>query len=164
MKPRVLVAGVGNVFFGDDAFGVEVVRRLAAHGLPQFVKVSDFGIRGMHLAYEILSGYETVILVDATGRGGEPGTIYLIEPDLAASGGSPDAHSMALQSVFGFMNVLGGPVPRILIVGCEPAATEEGMGLSQPVRAAVDPAIAAIIKLTNEGTSATCALPFPAKS
>lgn len=144
MSSRVLVAGVGNVFFGDDGFGVEVARRMAALPKSPEVHVEDFGIRGIHLAYEILAGYERVILVDATPRRGGPGTIYVLEPDLTAVSASPDAHSMALGSVFAFMRVLGGDPPPIVIVGCEPANVEEGMGLSEPVLRAVDPAIAKI--------------------
>ena len=84
MRQRVLIAGIGNIFLGDDGFGVEVAKRLASEALPDWVRVADFGIRGLHLAYELLdTAYETTILVDATPRGGAPGTVYLIEPDLA---------------------------------------------------------------------------------
>src|SRR6202030_732892 len=82
MKERILIAGIGNIFLGDDAFGVEVVRRLAARKLPDAIRVVDFGIRGFDLAYALMEGYEITILVDATPRGGQPGTLYTIEPDL----------------------------------------------------------------------------------
>ena len=81
---RMLIAGVGNIFLGDDGFGAEVARRLARAGLPDLVRVADYGISGMHLAYDMADGYDTTILVDATARGGEPGTVYVIEPDQGA--------------------------------------------------------------------------------
>jgi hydrogenase maturation protease len=150
--PRTLVACVGNIFLGDDGFGVEVARRLAARELPAGVRVADFGIRGLHLAYELAEKrYETVILVDATPRGGEPGTVYLIEPDLDQLGeqapSAADAHGMDPQTVFALLRTLGGRPGRVLIVGCEPATTEEGIGLSDPVAAAVEEAVTLILEL-----------------
>ncbi len=154
----VLVAGLGNVFLGDDGFGVEVARRLAAEPLPEGVKVADFGIRGMHLAYELLDGgYETAILVDATSRGGAPGTVYVIEPDLgedahgAAAGVLADAHSMSPDAVLRWLRSLGGTPPRLLVVGCEPARLEEEMGLSPPVERAVGEAAQVVRELLNGG-------------
>jgi hydrogenase maturation protease len=141
VSAHVLVAGIGNVFLGDDGFGVEVVRALAERRLPPDVRVADFGIRGIHLAYEMLAGYETVILVDAVARGGAPGTLYVIEPDLQAPAGPADAHSMELTSVFAFMRSLGGKPPVVRVVGCEPADVGDGMRLSPPVAAAVTPAV-----------------------
>ncbi len=149
MQHRTLVAGLGNIFLSDDGFGVEVVRRLAAKTFPDWVRVADFGIRGVHLAYELLDHpYETTILVDATPRGAKPGTIYLIEPepddsDPAASA-TPDAHGMNPAAVLALLKTLGGTPGRILIVGCEPASLEEGIGLSAPVAAAVQEAITLI--------------------
>ena len=87
---RTLVACLGNIFLSDDGFGVEVARRLARYQLPDGVRVTDYGIRGMHLAYDLAEGFDSTILVDATKRGGEPGTVYLIEPDPATDGTSPD--------------------------------------------------------------------------
>lgn len=153
MTGRVLIAGIGNIFLGDDGFGVEVVQRLTSRKLPEWVKVADFGIRGMHLAYELLDGgYDTTILVDATPQGDAPGTVYLIEPDFgpAGSGGDAngipaDAHGMHPGAVFSMLRALGGVPGRVLIVGCEPAGIEEGIGLSASVEAAVDEAIALII-------------------
>lgn len=150
MTPRVLVAGVGNIFLGDDGFGVAVAQRLASDVFPASVRVVDFGIRGVHLAYELLNGYTAMILIDATPRGGSPGTIYVIEPELdiaetvASTGGqSPavDAHSLDPVAVFAMLKALGGDVERILIVGCEPAEIEERIGLSEPVTRAVDEAV-----------------------
>jgi hydrogenase maturation protease len=156
-RPRILVAGIGNVFLGDDAFGVEVARRLADRPLPEGVRVEDFGIRGIDLAYALEDGWETVVLVDAAPRGGPPGTLYVIEPDPAPGGGEGpgpsaagdlpalDAHGLDPAKVLGLAAALGVRPPRILLVGCEPGP--EGPGedldgeLSPPVRAAVEEAI-----------------------
>jgi hydrogenase maturation protease len=145
-RPDILVAGIGNIFLGDDAFGVEVVRRLVARPLPAGVLVKDFGIRGFDLAFA-LDTAETIILVDTISRGESAGTLYTIEPDLESSGDlvngdGPDAHAMDPWQVLRLakqMNVLPG---RILLVGCEPATfgpENEGlMGLSPLVEEAVD--------------------------
>jgi hydrogenase maturation protease len=125
-----------------------VARRLAARQLPDGVRVADFGIRGVHLAYELAEkGYDSTILVDTTARGGAPGTVYLIEPDLeeAGSPAAADAHEMDPRAVFGLLQTLGGTRGRVLIVGCEPASLEEGMELSEPVAAAVDEAVTLIL-------------------
>ncbi len=155
-SPHTLVACVGNIFLGDDGFGVEVARHLAGRELPEGVRVADFGIRGVHLAYELAEkSYPTVILVDATPRGGEPGTVYLIEPDLDRLGdpGPADAHGMDPQTVFALLKTLGGKPGRVLIVGCEPATTEDEIGLSEPVAAAVEEAVKLILELVErEGT------------
>lgn len=144
MSARVLVAGVGNIFFRDDGFGSDVLAALSRDVSPD-VKVEDFGIAGLHLAFELLVGYERAILVDVVARGGAPGTLYVIEPDVACAGGpSPDAHRMDLQNVFAFVRTLGGTPPPIELVGCEPACVDEGIGLSDPVAAAVGPAVALV--------------------
>ena len=150
--PTVLVAGVGNVFLGDDGFGVEVARRLlATGGLPPDVKVADFGIRGVHLAYELCDGYELAILVDAVPRGEEPGTLFVIEPDPEPDEAPPlDAHGMDPAAVLSLLGVLGGHVERVLVVGCEPATADERIGLSPPVEAAVAPAVNLVQDLINE--------------
>ena len=119
--PSVLIAGIGNVFLADDGFGVEVARLLAQRELPAGVKVADFGIRGMDLAYELQEDYDAAILVDAVPRGGEPGTLYVIEPDPAQAEGMLDAHGMDPVRVLGLAQVLGSIPPRVLVVGCEPA-------------------------------------------
>jgi hydrogenase maturation protease len=146
----VLVAGVGNIFFSDDGFGPEVVRALETDALPAGVKLEDFGIRGLHLAYELLAGYERAILIDAVERGGAAGTVYAIEPDVSAKAGSPDAHRMDLQNVFNFLRVLGGEPPPITLVGCEPASVDEGIGLSPAVQGAIEPAAALVRRLIHE--------------
>jgi hydrogenase maturation protease len=154
MGSRVLVAGLGNVFLGDDGFGVEVVRRLAAQPLPENVRVADFGIRGLHLAYELLDeAYDTTILVDATARGDAPGTLYVLEPRLddgRAAGTGPaagDGHGMTPERVFGWVRSLGGELGRVLVVGCEPLSLEEEMGLTAPVERAVGEAVSLVLDL-----------------
>ena len=149
-KGRVLVAGIGNIFLGDDGFGVEVAQRLRARPVPEGVRVEDFGIRGVHLAYELLDGYEALVLVDAVPMGEEPGTIALLEPEISDldAGDDPvptlEAHSMSPAVVFDMLAGLGGKVDRILIVGCEPETVEEGIGLSEVVAASVDLAVVAV--------------------
>jgi hydrogenase maturation protease len=149
---KVLVAGVGNIFLGDDGFGVEVANRLADDQFPPGVKVGDFGIGGVHLAFELLDGYDAAILVDAVPRGGEPGTVYVIEPEVdGADGvGLVDAHGMEPESVLGLLGRLGGEVGTIRIVGCEPATVDEGMGLSPAVAGAVDEAVGVVRTLVAE--------------
>ena len=150
---RVLVAGLGNIFFGDDAFGVEVVRRLSPQSLPAGVRVLDVGIRSLHLAYELLEGdYDTVILVDIVSRGGTPGTVYELEPDGPDSTDIEDVadgHGLRPDQVLAFARRLGGNVGRILIVGCEPACTDPDASMSEPVTAAVDTAMHTILRLAT---------------
>jgi hydrogenase maturation protease len=146
-SPTILVACIGNIFLGDDGFGVEVARQLINHPLPRQVLVKDFGIRGLDLAYALLDPWDLTILVDACQRGGEPGELYLIEPETSELDGSVamDAHTMNPTAVLRMVKSLGGTPGRILIVGCEPAelgSDEEGqMGLSDAIQAAVPEAI-----------------------
>ena len=181
MTGRMLIAGVGNIFLGDDGFGVEVARRLAGVELPDWVRVADYGISGMHLAYDLASGYESAILIDAVPRGGPPGTVYVIEPErhrapaaagvagpppgpalaeapAAAMPGGPlaggalfDAHGMQPDVVFGVLDLLGAETGQVLIVGCEPANADYGIGLSDPVAAAVDEAVRVVLDLVAAG-------------
>jgi hydrogenase maturation protease len=147
----VLVAGVGNIFLGDDAFGVEVAQKMASRDLPEGVGVVDFGIRGLDLAFAILDGCGTVILVDAVARGEPPGTLYVLEPQIEAdnaasqSGTMIDAHGMDPVSVLRLVRHLGGPSTPIWLVGCEPTPLPHDgdfpVGLSEPVAAAVDKAV-----------------------
>ncbi len=152
-QPRILIAGVGNIFFGDDAFGVEVARHLAGRPLPEGVRVTDFGIRGLDLAYALLEGYDVAILVDAVQRGGTPGTLYLIEPNVGPTdlpGASVEPHALDPWRVLGLAKSLGGALGRVLLVGCEPSPCdpEEGcMELSEPVRGAVTEAVQLIDKV-----------------
>jgi hydrogenase maturation protease len=153
MNKRILVAGVGNVFLGDDAFGVEVVRRLAWEAMPAGTTVTDYGIRGTHLALDLLSPPDLLILVDCLSRSGPPGSLYLVDPDVdAAPAGesvAADPHGMDPHAVLVMVQRFGGPVPRTRIVGCEPFDLGEGMGLSEPVRQAIEPAVDMIRRLLD---------------
>jgi hydrogenase maturation protease len=150
MSGRILVAGVGNIFQGDDGFGSEVARRLAGRALPEGVRVADFGIRGFDLAYAMMEPWELVILVDTVARGGAPGTLYVIEPDKAAIGDDTrniETHGMTPLRAIELVKELGGSPPPMLVVGCEPGELggEDGhMGLSPAVEEAVEAAIAII--------------------
>ncbi|MEU9035701.1 hydrogenase maturation protease [Streptomyces sp. NPDC048352] len=156
MSGRTLVAGIGNVFLGDDGFGVETLRALAAHPLPDGVEAVDFGVRGVHLAYQLLDGYDTLVLVDATARGAAPGTLHLIEADgsgpIAPGSAVLDGHDMSPDTVLALLDTLcagtgATPPRRTLVVGCEPATVEEGIGLSPPVAAAVPRAVRMVLDL-----------------
>ena len=181
LTEKMLVAGVGNIFLGDDGFGVEVARRLATAGLPSWVQVADYGISGMHLAYDLANGYDSAILVDTAQCGGEPGTLTVIE---AAPGGGPaqageeqqageaaqpdhrapageiaetrlfDAHGMQPDVVLGVLDMLGAGSARVLVVGCEPASLDYGMELSEPVAKAVDAAVGVVMDLIAEAGAA----------
>jgi len=158
MSRRILVAGIGNIFLGDDGFGVEVVRRLSGRKLPEGVEVVDFGIRGMDLAYALHEDYDLVVFVDATPRGGEPGTVYLIEPEIKEDGAvSLDTHGMDPVKVIKLSRALGARSTRTLVVGCEPKVILGGedyddmlMELSEPVRAAVEEAAKLVESLVME--------------
>ncbi len=154
MTARVLVAGIGNIFLSDDGFGVEVVRRLAQRELPADVEVVDIGIRGVHLAYQLLDGYEALLIIDAAPRGGTPGDLYLIEPDLASipedDGSLLNAHGMQPDAVLALIKTMARDqservIERVLVVGCEPECVDEGMGLSAPVAAVVDAAVDMVV-------------------
>jgi hydrogenase maturation protease len=155
---RILVAGIGNIFLGDDAFGCEVARQLAQQSWPENVRVVDFGIRGFDLAYALLDGQDVTILVDATPRGEAPGTLYTIEPDLNELDeldleAIPETHGMNPLKVLKMVKAMGGEFKQILLVGCEPATfgPEEGvMGLSGPVQAAVPEAVRIIESLIKQ--------------
>jgi hydrogenase maturation protease len=171
MNGKLLIAGVGNIFLGDDGFGAEVASRLASVDLPDWVRVVDYGIRGMHLAYD-LAGYSSAILVDATARGGTPGAIYVIEPDsqqlatasddqaAMASNAMFNAHGMQPDVVLSILSMLEVDQPddgdvheadarQVLVIGCEPACVDYGIGLSPPVAAAVDEAVTVVTDLVT---------------
>jgi hydrogenase maturation protease len=157
-QSRILVAGIGNIFLGDDGFGVEVVKRLATRPLRDGVQVADFGIRGFDLALALLDPHDLTIMVDAAPRGGTPGTLYTIEPEIpmphitrpgnGASDVDPGIHGLDPVKVLRLAKTMGGPLGRVLVVGCEPKSFGEELeghiGLSEPVAAAVDGAIASI--------------------
>lgn len=140
MSGRALVACVGNVFFQDDGFGSAVARRLLEAPLPPGVTVTDYGIRGLHLAYELLEPHRLLLLVDTIARGTAPGTLHVVEPEIDGAVEPEEAagaHGMTLPVVLATVKALGGALPRVLLVGCEPACVDEGMGLSEPVAGAV---------------------------
>jgi len=155
---RILIAGIGNIFLGDDAFGVEVAQQLAQRDLPDGVRVVDFGIRSFDLAYALMDDYDVNMLIDATQQGKEPGTVYLIEPDLseleALDGEVINAHSMNPVRVLHMVKSLGGGVSgKLYLVGCESEVLEtEGghLGLSPTVQAAVPHAIDMILSFIEE--------------
>lgn len=152
---HTLVAGIGNIFLGDDAFGVELAALLAAEKLPAGVQVADYGIAGMHLAYDLLEiAPETTILLDAVSRDGDPGTLYLLEigrDDLPpADEANVEAHGMQPDAVLALLDSLGGSPGRTLLIGCEPATTEEHMGLSEPVAAVLARAVGMVKDLLED--------------
>ena len=155
---RVLVAGIGNIFMGDDAFGVEVARRLAERPLPAGVEVGDFGIRGIDLMYALGEGYDAAVFVDAVPRGEPPGTLSVIEPELEEGEATIDAHGMDPVKVLSLARQVGSVPERILVVGCEPGVRmtgdeEEVVGeLSAPVRAAIDDAVGLVESVIRELT------------
>lgn len=151
---RILIACMGNIFLGDDGFGVEVARQLERRGMryPDGVQVIDFGIRGLDLAFKLLETYDTLVLVDVVQRGGQPGTLYLIEPDLkgidaCAECITSDTHNLDPYKVLAFARGLGAYPMETLLVACEPARPTseptdiEAQGLSKPVQAAIPGAI-----------------------
>ncbi|HET6989284.1 MAG TPA: hydrogenase maturation protease [Kribbella sp.] len=148
----ILVAGLGNVFCGDDAFGVAVVEELGQRSLPAGVEVQDFGIRGIHLAYQLLEPYDLVVLIDAVQRGGPPGTLYVIDAEPGAEPGpevSMDAHDLGPDAVLSLVPRLGGTVGPVVVVGCEPAGIDAGIGLSPAVQDAVGTAAQMVIDLVT---------------
>lgn len=154
---RILVAGIGNIFLGDDAFGVEVVWRLLRRPLHDAVTVVDFGIRGLDLAYALLDDYDLAVLIDTTRRGGAPGTLYVLEPQTENRNSdepTTDAHGMVPHQALQFARGMGGRLPPLRLIGCEPATLDPGddgvFRLSESVQAAVEPAIQLIRSLIAE--------------
>ena len=153
MRGEILVAGIGNMFLGDDGFGPEVIRHLAVDdsGLPGDVRAIDYGIRGMHLAYDLLEGYDALVLVDVVARGDAPGDITVLEvgpDDLGADDFDP--HGMNPVAVLASLGSLGGTLPPTFVVGCRPESTDEGIGLSDAVADAVPNAVEAVSRLLDD--------------
>jgi hydrogenase maturation protease len=167
MTGRTLVAGVGNVFLSDDAFGVEVVRLLGEQPRSDGAEIRDFGIRGVHLAYELLNGCDLFVLIDAAPRGEAPGTVTVIDVELPdpASLTSPviDAHSLTPDSIFALLVSLGGRPGRSLLVACEPADVSAGMGLSEPVRDALPHAVRAVEEILAQAAAGISGWPDTAE-
>lgn len=150
---RTLVAGLGNIFHGDDGVGVAVAQALEREALPEGAIARDFGIRGVHLAYELLDRYDLVVLVDAVQRGAAPGTVHVLEyaDGVPTPGGDTlmDAHDMAPDEVLALVPALGGTLGRVLIVGCEVSSVDPGAELSDPVRACVPEAVQTVLALVR---------------
>lgn len=151
MTARILVAGIGNIFLGDDGFGSEVVRTMPRD--DPGVRVIDYGIRGMHLAYDLLEPWDTLVLVDAVPSRGRPGTLHVFQADHEDDPDGPesnsgaaglDAHGMDPAAVFASLRALGGSPPYTVVVGCEAGSVEEGIGLTEPVAQAVPRAARAV--------------------
>ena len=157
-RPRqILVAGIGNAFLGDDGFGGQVAQRLEKRDLPEGVLVLDFGTGGLDLAYEVMRGYDALVLVDISRQGEPPGTIYVMEPDPAdvdggiEDGAVIDPHGMDPQTVLRFVKAVGGWPGKVVIVACEPSSVGEvNWGLSKPVEDAVDRAVAVVLEQVQE--------------
>ncbi|HEY2589013.1 MAG TPA: hydrogenase maturation protease [Tepidisphaeraceae bacterium] len=174
---RVLIAGIGNIFLGDDAFGVEVAQRLLRRAWPTGVCVVEFGIRGIDLTYALLEGWDAVVLVDAAPRGFAPGTVYTIEPDvgdaLAADAAAPvgmpmiEPHSLDPARVLRLVGSMGGRVGRLVLVACEPTPVDDPDGqdirdgLSPPVRGAVDQAVTVVERLAAQFFESHPIIPRP---
>lgn len=154
---RILVAGIGNAWMMDDGFGGAVAKRLGERALPPEAAVFDFGTGGLDLAYELMRGYDAAILVDVSRQGGEPGTLYVMEPDEQEieagieDGQTIDPHGMDPQTVLRFVKSLGAWPGKVVVVACEPAVVEQmGMGLSDAVGGAVDAAVELVAATIDE--------------
>jgi hydrogenase maturation protease len=147
-EKQILVAGVGNAWLQDDAFGGECARRLEARGVPSGVTVMDFGTGGLDLAYELMRGYDALVLLDASRQGGEPGTLYVIEPSMEElsgpieDGDAINPHGMDPQTMLRFVGAIGGFSGKVIVIGCEPGEVDDvGLGLTPPVEEAVERAL-----------------------
>ena len=156
-EKQILVAGVGNIFLQDDGFGTEVARRLEARGVPSGVTVLDFGTGGLKLAYEVMRGYDALVLVDISRQGGEPGTLYVMEPEPESvdgglqEGDAINPHGMDPRTVLRFVKAVGGWPGKVVVIACEPATVEDmGIGLSGPVAEALDRAVELVLKTVEE--------------
>ncbi len=157
---RTLVAGVGNIFLSDDGFGSEVARRLSGCAVPPGVSVTDYGIRGTHLAYDLLAGYDALVLVDTVPARGEAGRLHVIQVEADDVDGSAfDPHGMDPNSMLASLRSLGGVPPPTVVVGCEPAVLDEGIGLSPEVSDAVGLAVTTVLRLVGAPSPAPGTIP-----
>jgi hydrogenase maturation protease len=154
---RILIAGVGNAWLRDDGFGSEVVKRLESRTLPEGTAVFDFGTGGLDLAYEVMRGYDALVLVDVSRQDGAPGTLYVMEASEAdVEAGIEDGqvinpHAMDPQTVLRFVKTIGAWPGKVVVVACEPAEVEEmGLGLSDEVARAVDSAVEVVVRSVEE--------------
>jgi hydrogenase maturation protease len=149
----ILVAGVGNSWLRDDGFGGEVARRLAQRALPDGVAVMDAGTGGLDLAYEVMRGYDALVILDISAQGGDPGTLYVIEPDEESvrgaieDGEAINPHAMDPQTVLRFLKSTGAWPSRVVVIACEPEHVGDmGWGLSDPVKGAVEGAVELVLE------------------
>jgi hydrogenase maturation protease len=156
-EKQILVAGVGNAWLQDDAFGGECARRLEARGVPSGVTVMDFGTGGLDLAYEIMRGYDALVLLDASRQGGEPGTLYVLEPSMEELAGPIEdgdvinPHGMDPQTVLRFVAAIGGFSGRVVVIGCEPGEVDDvGVGLTPVIEGAVERALEVVSETLEE--------------
>jgi len=172
---RTLVAGIGNIFLTDDGFGVEAIRAIDPASLPPRVDVADYGIRGVHLAYELLGGqYDALVMIDAVPLAEAPGTLAVLDvssysrrPEFSQdwAGTAVDAHSMQPEAVLAALHNLGGAIDRVYVVGCQPAALDEGIGLTPAVAAAIPAAVALVRELVaSQAAPAGPTSPTPAEA
>ena len=154
---RILVAGVGNSWLRDDGFGGEVARRLSARTMPSGVAVMDAGTGGLDLAYEVMRGYDALVIVDVSQQGGEPGTLYVMEPDEQsvdgniADGEAINPHGMDPKTVLRFVKSIGAWPGRVVVVACEPADVSDlGFGLSEQVQGVLDRAVELVVETVDE--------------
>ncbi|MCZ4492887.1 MAG: hydrogenase maturation protease [Conexibacter sp.] len=157
LEKQILVAGVGNAWLQDDAFGGECARRLEARGVPSGVTVMDFGTGGLDLAYEIMRGYDALVLLDASRQGGEPGTLYVLEPSMEELAGPIEdgdvinPHGMDPQTVLRFVAAIGGFSGRVVVIGCEPGEVDDvGVGLTPAIEGAVERALEVVSETLDE--------------
>ena len=156
---QILVAGIGNIFLGDDGFGPEVIRHIPQEPADLRVRVVDYGIRGMHLAYDLLDGCADLVLVDAVPDQGAPGTLHIFEADHESLSTTArlDAHAMDPNAVFASLNALGGTPPHTVVIGCEVDNVDDGIGLSQAVAGAVPGAVRAVQSVVTDLLARTVA-------
>jgi hydrogenase maturation protease len=157
MEKQILVAGVGNAWLQDDAFGGECARRLEARGVPSGVTVMDFGTGGLDLAYELMRGYDALVLLDASRQGGEPGTLYVLEPSMEELAGPIEdgdvinPHGMDPQTVLRFVAAIGGFSGRVVVIGCEPGEVDEvGVSMTPAIEGAIDRALEVVAETLEE--------------
>jgi hydrogenase maturation protease len=163
MTARILVAGIGNIFLGDDGFGSEVIRHAEFRQDDLSVRVTDYGISGMHLAYDLLENWDTLVLVDAVPSRGNPGTLHIFQADHESPSAAPglDGHGMDPATVFASLRALGGSPPYTVVVGCEAGSVEEGIGLTEPVAKAVPRAVRAVEEIVAALQTPTAATSQP---
>ena len=157
LEKQILVAGVGNAWLQDDAFGGELARRLEARGVPSGVTVMDFGTGGLDLAYEVMRGYDALVILDASRQGGEPGTLYVLEPDIddyapnIEDGETIDPHGMDPATVLRFVRATGGWPGKVVVIACEPGEVDDvGLGLTPAVEAVMERALALVGETIEE--------------